>query len=198
MNELKIRKTMMIVEETEREMGRAVAPVLRKVAAIAVVENPFAGRYVEDLSPLIEAGEVLGDLLAKRAVQALGGVGAVRAYGKAAIVGEYGSAGELEHVAAVIHGKMGKPVRSAVGGGESIIPSSKKSGGPGTRIDVPLCQKDNVWSVPELDAMEISLADAPGPNEMVIALVLTSGGRPLARIGGASETKEEREARVRG
>lgn len=192
MSNMKVRKSLLIVEDTEQEMGRPVDPPLRKVAAIAVVANPFAGRYVEDLSLLVDFGEALGDQLTRRAREALGSR-EVKGYGKAAIVG---SSGELEHCAAVIHGKMGKPLRAVVGGGSAIIPSTKKCGGPGTRIDVPLCLKDDVWSMPYLDAMEINVPDAPAPDEIVVAVVLSSGGRPLARVGGKPETKEEREARI--
>jgi len=191
---IEVRKSVLIVEDTELEMGRPVDPPLRKVAAVAVVKNPFAGRYVEDLSLLVDFGETLGDQLTRRAMEALSAPsGEVKGYGKAAIVG---SAGELEHCAAIIHGKMGKPIRAVVGGGSAIIPSTKKSGGPGTRIDVPLCLKDDVWSMPYLDAMEISVPDAPAPDEIVVAVVLSSGGRPLARVGGKPETKEERQARI--
>ena len=119
-----IRKIVTVVEETCLEMGRTVAPPTRRAAAIAVIENPFAGRYVEDLSPLIAIGEELGDLLAKKAVAALGIDGAkAHSYGKAAAVGENG---ELEHAAAILHPKMGAPVRKVLGKGAALIPSSKK------------------------------------------------------------------------
>ncbi len=179
METVKIRKQILVVEETLTELGEQVNPPLRKVAAMAVIENPFAGKYVKDLSPLVEAGAVVGDILAKRAVEALAvAPGQVKGYGKAAIVG---SSGELEHCAAVIHPKFGKPVREAVSGGKAIIPSTKKRGGPGTTIDVPLIFKDSEWSMPYLDAMEVSVSDAPGPDEIVVALVLTNRGRPLSR-----------------
>lgn len=195
MSNIKVRKSLLIVEDINREMGQEVSPTLRKVAAIAVVENPFAGRYVEDLSPLVDFGEVLGEMLTRRAVEALQvAPGEVKGYGKAAIVG---TAGEIEHCAALIHPKMGKPLRAAVSGGKAIVPSTKKRGGPGTRIDVPLFFKDDEWWMPYLDAMEINVPDAPAPDEVVVAVVLTSGGRPLSRLGGEQETKEEREKRVR-
>src|SRR5262249_10488785 len=131
-----IRKLITLVEETRTEQGRAVAPPVRRAAAIAVIENPFAGRYAEDLSELIEFGAELRALLAQKAVAALGIEGKrVHSYGKAAAVGEDG---ELEHAAALLHPKFGAPVRAALGGGAALIPSSKKRGGPGVVIDIPL------------------------------------------------------------
>ena len=136
----KIRKLVTVVEETRFEMDRAVDPPTRRAAAIAVIENPFAGRYVEDLSPLIDIGEELGALLAARAVAALGIEGSTaESYGKAAAVGENG---ELEHAAALLHPKLGAPVRKVLGTGAALIPSSKKRGGPGVALDVPLGHKD--------------------------------------------------------
>src|SRR6267154_2658549 len=121
-----IRKIVTVVEETHIEMGKTVAPPARRAAAVAVIENPFAGRYVEDLSELIAIGEELGELLAQRAVAALGIAGhAAESYGKAAAVGENG---ELEHAAAVLHPKLGTPVRRVLGKGAALIPSSKKRG----------------------------------------------------------------------
>jgi len=193
---INVRKWVLIVEDTNREAEQDVDPPLRKVAAIAVVENPFAGRYVEDLTPLVDFGEVLGDKLTRRAVEALQvAPGEVKGYGKASIVG---TAGEIEHCAALIHPKMGKPLRAAVDGGTAIIPSTKKRGGPGTRIDVPFFFKDDEWWMPYLDAMEVSVPDAPGPDEVVVVVALSSGGRPLARVGGKRETKEERQMRAGG
>ena len=195
-SDVKVRKEFLVIEDTLREVGRDVEPRLRKVAAIAVVENPLAGRYCEDLSMLVDFGEVLGEVLTRRAVDALGVPrGQVKGYGKAAIVG---TAGELEHCAALIHPKMGKPLRAAVEGGKAIIPSTKKRGGPGTRIDVPRFFKDDEWWMPYLDAMEINVPDAPAPDEVVVAVVLSSGGRPLARLGTEQETKEQRERRAVG
>src|ERR671916_345229 len=121
-------------------MGRAVAPPTRRAAAVAVIENPFAGRYAEDLGELIGLGEGLGGLLAQKAVAALGIEGtAVESYGKAAAVGENG---ELEHAAAILHPKLGAPVRKALGRGAALIPSSKKRGGGGEALDIPLRHKD--------------------------------------------------------
>jgi hypothetical protein len=194
MGDIKIRKQMVVVEDTLREVGQEVKPPQRKVAAIAVIENPYAGKYVQDLSHLIDFGAELGGMLAKRAVEALGVTSdQVKGYGKGAIVG---SAGELEHAAALIHPKFGKPIRDMIGGGKAIIPSTKKRGGPGTRIDVPVLYKDDEWSSPYLDAMEVGVPDAPGPDEVVVALVMTNATRPLSRVGPQKEGKTERDERV--
>lgn len=184
-----IRKLVVTVEETHREAGQAIAPATRKAAALAVIENPFAGRHVADLAPLITIGEELGDLLARRAVAALGIEGSkAHSYGKAAIVGE---GGELEHAAAILHPRMGAPVRAALARGAALIPSAKKMGGIGTAIDVPLGHKDAAYVRSHFDAMEVRLADAPRAGEIVVAIVVTDSGRPLARIGGltAAEIK---------
>jgi hypothetical protein len=187
----KIRKILTIVDETLREMERDVSPAIKRAAAVAVIENPFAGRYVADLSPLIEIGEELGVLLTEKAVAALGIAGpAVHSYGKAAAVGENG---ELEHAAALLHPKMGAPVRQVLGGGAALIPSSKKRGGPGVFLDIPLGHKDAAYVRSHFDGMEIRVPDAPRANEIVVAIAVTDGGRPLPRIGGltVSEIKGE-------
>ena len=178
----KIRKLVTWVEETCSEAGREITPPTRKAAAIAVIENPFAGQYVEDLEPLMGIGEELGELLGVRAVAALGvAPGRVESYGKAAIVGE---AGELEHAAAILHPRLGAPLRKAVQKGAALVPSAKKMGGIGTAIDVPLGHKDAAFVRSHFDAMEVRLADAPRAGEILVAVVLTDSGRPLARVGG--------------
>lgn len=187
----KIRKLIVEVEETRMEMGKAVTPPVRKALAMAVIENPYAGRYVENLDELVAIGEELGGLLGERCVQALGiELGQAQSYGKAAIVGE---GGELEHAAAILHPKLGAPLRKAVEKGAALVPSSKKLGGLGTAIDVPLGHKDSAYVRSHFDAMEARVGDAPRANEIVVAVVVTDSGRPLARIGGlqASEIKGE-------
>ena len=187
----KIRKLIVEVEETRMEMGKAVTPSVRKALAMAVIENPYAGRYVENLDELVAIGEELGGLLGERCVQALGiELGQAQSYGKAAIVGE---GGELEHAAAILHPKLGAPLRKAVEKGAALVPSSKKLGGLGTAIDVPLGHKDAAYVRSHFDAMEARVGDAPRANEIVVAVVVTDSGRPLARIGGlqASEIKGE-------
>ena len=177
-----IRKLATLIEETHREAGEKISPPARKAAAIAVVRNPFAGRHHADLEQLVDLGEQLGRLLAERAVAALGiKPGEVQSYGKAAIVGEDG---ELEHAAAILHPKLGAPVRKAVERGAALIPSAKKRGGMGTPIDVPLGHKDAAFVRSHFDAMEVRLADAPRRDEILVAVVVTDRGRPLPRIGG--------------
>ena len=181
----KIRKLVTVVEETRVEMDRAVEPPTRRAVAVAVIENPFAGRYVEDLSPLMDVGEELGELLAGRAIAALGIEGpSAESYGKAAAVGENG---ELEHAAAVLHPKLGAPVRKVLGKGSALIPSSKKRGGPGVAFDVPLGHKDAAFVRSHFDGMEVRIADAPRANEIVVAVAVTDSGRPHPRVGGLTK-----------
>ena len=178
----KIRKLIVEVDETRIEMGRPIDPPTRRALAMAVIENPYAGRYAENLDELIAIGEELGALLGERCVQALGiAPDQAHSYGKAAIVGE---AGELEHAAALLHPKLGAPLRKAVGQGAALVPSAKKRGGLGTSIDVPLGHKDAAFVRSHFDAMEARVADAPRASEIVVAVVVTDSGRPLARIGG--------------
>ena len=177
-----IRKLLVLVEETRREMGRDVEPATRKAVAVAVIRNPFAGRYAADLEPLMAIGEELGGLLGKKAVAALGiAPGAAESYGKAAIVG---SDGELEHAAAILHPRLGKPLRDAVEKGAALVPSAKKMGGLGTPIDVPLGHKDAAFVRSHFDAVEVRLADAPRHDEILVAVAVTDSGRPAPRIGG--------------
>jgi hypothetical protein len=181
----KIRKIVTFVEETRAEMGKPVNPPTRRAAAAAVIENPFAGNYVEDLTELIEIGEELGALLTERAVAALGILGAfAESYGKAAAVGENG---ELEHAAAILHPKLGTPVRKTLGKGAALIPSSKKRGGPGVALDIPLGHKDAAFVRSHFDGMEIRINDAPRANEIVVAIAVTDSGRPLPRVGGLTK-----------
>jgi hypothetical protein len=184
---MEIRKLVTVVEEIHREAGRPVSPAARKAAAVAVVANPFAGRYQEDLTELMDIGAELGDLLGNRARQALGiGPEQCESYGKAAIVG---LDGELEHAGAVLHPKLGKPFRESLGRGLALIPSVKKRGAAGCTIDVPLNHKDAAFVRSHFDGMTIAVEDAPRADELLVALVVTDSGRPLPRIGGL--TKQE-------
>lgn len=185
---MKIRKLLTVVEEIQEDGGRRLEKTLKKVAAIAVIANPFAGRFVEDLQELVKTGEELGDLLGRRAVMALGGP--VHSYGKAAIVG---TDGEHEHAAAILHPTLGAPFRALVHGGKAIIPSAKKLGGPGTGIDVPLHFKDAAFVRTHYDAMEVRLHDAPRGDEIVLAIVVTDGGRPHPRVGGLTKDEARKE-----
>jgi hypothetical protein len=184
-----IRKLVVLVDETRLEMGRAVTPPVRRALAMAVITNPFAGRYEEQLDALIAIGEELGGLLGDKCVQALGITpGEAEGYGKAAIVGE---AGELEHAAALLHPKLGAPLRKAVDKGAALVPSAKKVGGMGCTIDVPLGHKDAAFVRSHFDAIEARVSDAPRANEIVVAVAVTAGGRPLPRVGGLQATEIE-------
>jgi len=183
----KIRKLLTVVDEIHREMDREVKPPTRRAVALAVIENPFAGKYQEDLSDLMAIGEELGGLLTEKCVAALGIEGGkAESFGKAAIVGEKG---ELEHAAAILHPKMGTPVRKVLVKGPALIPSAKKMGGPGTPIDVPLGHKDAAFVRSHFDAIEARVADAPRGNEIVVAIAVTDSGRPLARVGGLQKNE---------
>jgi hypothetical protein len=182
-----IRKIVTILEETLIEGGRAVTPPTRRAAAVAVIRNPFARGYVEDLSPLFEVGEELGQLLTERAVAALGMSGSsAESFGKAAAVG---GDGELEHAAAILHPKLGAPVRRVLGKGAALIPSSKKRAGPGTALDVPLGHKDAAYVRSHFDGMEVRIADAPRADEIMVAIAVTDSGRPHPRVGGLKKTE---------
>lgn len=187
----KIRKLLVQVDETRIEMGQSVNPPTRRAVAMAVIDNPYAGRFEQNLDELIAIGEELGALLGEKCVAALGITPAqAESYGKAAIVGE---AGELEHAAAILHPKLGAPLRKAVEKGAALVPSSKKRGGLGTAIDVPLGHKDAAFVRSHFDAIEARVSDAPRANEIVVAVAVTDSGRPLPRIGGlqAHEIKGE-------
>ncbi|WP_417599105.1 amino acid synthesis family protein [Pararhodobacter oceanensis] len=183
----KIRKIAVFLEETHLEMGREISPATRKATAVAVIENPLAGQYQDDLEALMEIGAEMGDLLGRRAVEALGiAPEAAESYGKAAMVGENG---ELEHAAAILHPRLGAPLRVAVGKGAALVPSSKKMGGPGQILDVPLGHKDAAYVRSHFDATVVSLNDAPRANEIMVAVAVADSGRPLPRVGGL--TKDE-------
>jgi hypothetical protein len=175
---MNLRKLSLTKETIFADVGRPISQPITRAVAVAVVDNPFADRFVDDLSPLFADGAELGrrvmpdlaSLLSRSAV----------AYGKAAIVGV---GGEIEHGAAMLHPRLGQPMREAVGGGEAIISSNVKIGGPGTSIDVPLAHKDNIWSFDHLDTMTIWSNDAPRPNEIVVIMAISDGGRPHPRVG---------------
>jgi hypothetical protein len=184
-----VRKFLLVVETTRREMGLALAAPTRKAAALAVIENPCAGRDVADLEELMAIGEELGGVLGEQAVAALGvPPGAIESFGKAAIVGELG---ELEHAAAILHPRLGKPLRGAVEKGAALVPSAKKMGGVGTAIDVPLGHKDAAYVRSHFDAMEVRVPDAPRAGEILVAIVVTDSGRPRPRVGGLTTDQIE-------
>ena len=186
-----IRKLVVQVDVTRKEMGQTIDPPTRRAVAIAVIENPYAGRYSESLDELVAIGEELGALLGQKAVAALGiEPGRAQSYGKAAIVGE---SGELEHAAAILHPKLGAPLRIAVEKGAALVPSAKKRGTLGPALDVPRGPHDAAFVRSPFDAVEARVSDAPRANEIVVAVAVTDSGRPLPRIGGlqASEIKGE-------
>ncbi len=190
-----IRKTAVIVEETRKDQGRDVDPPTRKAAAIAVIANPFAGEYVENLTELIDIGAELGGMLGEMCVAALGiRPDQAESYGKAAIVGD---GGEWEHAAAILHPKLGAPLRKAIERGAALVPSVKKLGGPGTSIDVPLGHKDAAYVRSHFDGMEVRMADAPRAGEILVAVAVTDSGRPFPRVGGLTTDEAKGEDGLR-
>jgi hypothetical protein len=173
-----VRKTQIISEKILADGQFEPCNEIRRVAALAVFKNPFAGRFQRDLSELFDMGGKLGEMLASDACERLG-LPAV-SYGKATIVG---AGGDVEHGGAVIHPRLGKPMRAATKGGKAVISSNVKIGGPGTAIDVPLGHKDNAWSFDHFDTMTVMLPDAPMPEEIVLIIAFSSGGRPIPRCG---------------
>jgi Amino acid synthesis len=177
-----IRKLVVTLDETHMEGGKPVSPATRRALAMAVIRNPYAGAFHDNLDELVTMGEELGALLGMRCVQALGiAPGQAHSYGKAAIVGE---AGELEHAAAILHPKLGAPLRVAVEKGAALVPSAKKRGGLGTPIDVPLGHKDAAFVRSHFDAIEARITDAPFAHEILVAVAVTDSGRPHPRVGG--------------
>ena len=177
-----IRKLVVQVDETRKEMGRTIEPPTRRAVAIAVIENPYAGRYSESLDELIAIGEELGALLGQKAVAALGiAPGQAQSYGKAAIVGERG---ELEHAAAILHPKLGAPLRVAVEKGAALVPSTKKVGPPGAALDVPLTNINASYVRGQFDAIEVRVPGAPAADEIVFILAMSTGYRIHDRVGG--------------
>lgn len=183
---MEIRKIITVVEDMLADGEKKAAKPIRKAACIAVIKNPYAGTFQDDLTPLIDFSDEIGKVISERAVEALGVDRKPESYGKAAIVGEKG---ELEHAAALLHPKLGTPLRNAVGGGKSIIPSAKKMGKMGDTIDIPLHFKDAAFVRSHFDAMTVSVSDSPRSDEILLAVAVTDGGRPHPRIGGLK--KEE-------
>jgi hypothetical protein len=186
---IKIRRRYAILEVRHEEAGRRAAEPLRRVAAVAVVENPYAGRYVEDLKPMIEASVALGAEIAEIALSAFG-PHTVQSYGKGGIVG---LAGEQEHANALLTTAFANPIRKAIGGGDAWISSFTKKGAPGALIDIPMNHKDDIYVRSHYDGMSIVLPDAPMPDEIAVIVCIANGGRLNARVGGL--THEEVEAR---
>jgi hypothetical protein len=171
-------RRMLLIKDVVYAEGRlpSMAPVTR-AAACAVIANPLAGRALDDLGELVPIGAELGELLVKEALKAL--AHPAISYGKAAIVGV---SGDIEHAAAILHPRMGKPIRDAIGGGQAIIPSNLKIGAVGCSIDVPLGHKDDVWAFDQIDTLGVTVANAPRPDEIVVIVALADGGRPRPRV----------------
>lgn len=169
-----------MVEERREEAGKVAEMPLRRVAAIAVVENPYAGRYVEDLKPMIEASAALGRELGQIGLRVFGNF-EVQSYGKGGIVG---LDGEQEHANALLTTTFANPIRDAIGGGDAWISSFTKKGAPGTPIDVPMNHKEEVYVRSHYDGMSVTMPDAPMPDEIAIILCLANRGRLNARVGG--------------
>ena len=186
MPDIALRKRVTIVEEILHEGGPAAARPLRRGAVLGVIQNPFAGRYVEEIAPFMEPLKPLGLALARHLLEALGGDPArVEGYGKGAIVG---AAGELEH-GALWHVPGGYAMREILGDAKAIVPSTKKVGGPGARLDVPVTHINASYVRSHFDAMEVGIADAPRADEIVLVLVMTTGPRIHARVGGLEASK---------
>ncbi|MEY3615059.1 MAG: hypothetical protein RLZZ518_59 [Actinomycetota bacterium] len=176
---MQIRKFVVTCEDILEEQGRTVGRVVRRAVCSAVIVNPLAGKPGADLAELEAMGAEISGQLAQRALAALGvAPEEVTAYGKGAIVG---TAGEIEHAAALIHPRFGAPVRKTVVKGDDIIPSTKKIGGPGAHITLPITNKDDIWSFNEMDAIDVWIPDAPHADEIVVSVALAVGGRPFAR-----------------
>lgn len=177
---LVIRRWFTQIEHKIQEAGRVGDPPLRKIAAVAVVENPFAGKAVDDLSPMIEASAELGKFLAEIAVEAMGAY-AIQSYGKGGIVG---LDGEQEHINALVTSTFAEPLRQAAGGGRAWISSFTKRGAPGTSIDIPLAHKDALYVRSHYDGVSVTMADVPAPDEIAVIVCLANRGRIGARVGG--------------
>ena len=190
MHDVLVRKRVVIVEEIFHEGGPVAAKPLRRAAVLAVIHNPFAGKYVPEIAGFMDDLNPLGLEMAKFLIAALGGVAKlIEGYGKGAIVG---TAGELEH-GALWHVPGGYAMREILGNAKAIVASTKKVGGPGTRLDVPITHINASYVRSHFDAMEVGIADAPKSDEILLALVMTTGARVHARVGGlkASEIKGE-------
>lgn len=175
---MELRKLLVQLEQVHSEGGFASTRPITRVAACAILVNPFSGKSVEDLELLMEIGATLGGTLADEALKHLSLP--VTSYGKAALIGVNG---EIEHGAAVIHPRMGRPIRERIGGGKALIPSNVKIGGPGSMVDVPLGHRHDPWLFDYIDTFCLCVADAPRPDEFAIFLALSDGGRVSPRVG---------------
>jgi len=180
MPDFALRKTMLFIEDIHHEGGPPPARPRRRAAIVAVVKNPFAGGYTEDLQSAMDDLKPLGLMMTDRLIEAMGGIEGIDGYGKAALAGE---AGELEHTA-LWHVPGGYAMRERLGEAKAIVPSAMKVGGPGTRIDVPLGHINAAYVRSHFDAMEVGLPDGPRADELLFALAMSRGGRIHHRMGG--------------
>ena len=180
MPDIRLRKTLICVEETFHEGGPVADVPLRKASCLSVIENPYAGRYEPDIAGFMDDLKPLGLDMAQRLVDALGGADQIQGYGKGAIVGE---AGEVEH-GALWHVPGGYAMRELLENSKAIVPSTKKVGGPGSTLDIPVTHINASYVRSHFDAMEVSLCDAPRATEMALVLVMTTGARVHNRVGG--------------
>ena len=175
-----VRKLVVAVEDVWHDNGPRLAAPLRRGSAAAVLKNPYAGRYVEDIQPMMEALKPLGRAMAERLVEALGGAARVEGYGKGALIG---IAGELEH-GALWHVPGGYGMRDLLEGSHAIVPSTTKIGVAGTPIDIPIHHRVAAYVRSHFDSLEVRVADAPRPDEMLLVIAMSTGPRPHARVGG--------------
>jgi hypothetical protein len=177
---LDIRKIVTLRDVTYSELGHKPANPIVRAVGMAVIHNPYAGKYSEDLRQLWEAGAELGERLTPELVKLLDGPAV--SYGKGAIVGVQG---EMEHGGACCHPMLGKPMRAAVGGGKAVISSNVKVAAAGAILDVPLGHKDDSWSFAHFDTITVALDDAPRPAEILVIMAIADGGRLDNRCGSA-------------
>lgn len=184
MQGMNLREVVLIDQEVRSDGGRALRQPTRRVAAAAVLENPLAGKpFADDLSSLVDLSVEAGEILTARALAALAPL-KPRGYGKAALVG---SAGELEHGAAMIHVRIGLAMRQGAGGGPALIPGNAKRGATGTPIDVIFGGLEDAWDYDAMDTLQVCVPDAPRPHEILLVVAFLAGTRPNARLRGASQ-----------
>ena len=177
---MELRRLLLTKDVVYSEAGKSAPRPITRAVALAVIHNPFAGRHVQDLSPLFDVGAQIAELVMPQLIALL--PQKAESYGKGAVVGVNG---DLEHAAAICHPKMGKPMRAALGGGEALIPSTQRVAAAGASLDLPLGHKDNAWSFDHFETVTVSVADAPRPDEIVVVIGIADGGRVNPRVGKA-------------
>lgn len=183
-----VRKLVCTVDDVWHDNGPRLAQPLRRGSVAAVLRNPYAGRYVADIQPLMDALKPLGREMARRLVEALGGASQIQGYGKGALIG---IGGELEH-GALWHVPGGYGMRDLLEGSHAIVPSTTKIGPAGTAIDIPIHHRVAAYVRSHFDSVEVRVPDGPRPHEMMLVLAMTTGPRPHARVGGLRVDQIER------